>query len=146
MMRSIMAFGYSGLSTFRGGRREIVQRALHFGFGIDEEICACDNSFAFGETTLHFVVVADLLTQLDNTWLEFAAAFIDKGDLARAGRHHGTGRNGEAFAHVHAELDVRIHPRPQFEIGIRNIDAHLCGPLGLLEKWTNDRDLSFKVI
>jgi len=70
------------MSMFRRGSREIVQRALHFGFGINEEICARNDALAFGETTFHFVVVADLLAQLDNTWLEFAAAFINKGNLA----------------------------------------------------------------
>src|ERR1700693_186734 len=142
IMRSII---FCLLAT-RRRRLEIVQCALHFGFGVYEKVRARDHAFAFRETALYFVVIADLLPQSDDTRFELAAAFVDKGDFTRPCWHDRAGRDDEPFAHVHAKLDVGIHPRLQFEIWIRDIDAHLRGPLGLIEERADDRYLPFEFI
>src|SRR4051794_25496417 len=91
-------------------------------------------------------MIPDLLAQLNNAWLQFPAALINESDLARAGWHHCAGWNSQAFAHVHPEFHVCVHSRPQFEIGIWNIDAQLCRALCLFHERIDDGDLSFEAI
>ena len=55
------ALDHLAVLAFGRWQFEIVQRALHFRFGIDEEVRACDNALTFSQAALHFVVVADLL-------------------------------------------------------------------------------------
>src|SRR5262249_41518257 len=104
------------------------------------------HALAFSETTLYLIMIADLFTKLDDAWLKFSAAFIDKRNLTRACRHDRAGRNNQAFAHVHAELDVGVHAWAQLETGIRNIDTHLCRSLRLFEKWVDHRDAAFESV
>src|SRR5690242_6084014 len=99
-----------------GRRFEIPQRALHFRFGVDEKVCARDHAFPVRETALYFVVIADLFAQFDDTRFELAAAFIDEGDFTRTRWHDRARRDDEPFAHIHAKLDVGIHPWLQFEV------------------------------
>src|SRR5437016_14004582 len=62
-----------------------LQRALDFGFGVNEEVGAGDNAFAVGQPGLDFVHVAVLPAKFDESRLQFAVAFIHKSDVALAG-------------------------------------------------------------
>src|SRR5438132_1210051 len=65
------------------------QRALDFGFGVDEKIRARDDAFALIEAALHFVKIAVFHAERDRARFEPAFAFADKHNVVRAGRQHG---------------------------------------------------------
>src|SRR5947208_962316 len=64
---------------------KLLQRALHFRFGVDEKIRARDNTLAFPQAAPHFVVVSVFRAELNYARFEFSSPFVDEHNVARAG-------------------------------------------------------------
>src|ERR1041385_8724273 len=73
-------------------------RSLHLGFGINEEVGAVHNTVPFFEPGSYFVRVAVFAAEFEETGLEFAFAFVNKGDVSLAGGENSGNWNGKALA------------------------------------------------
>ncbi len=69
---------------------------MHFGFGIDEEVGAGDDLLAFAQAGFDGVEVSEGAPDFDEARLEFALAFVDENEVARAGGQDGAGGDCEA--------------------------------------------------
>src|SRR6267143_738267 len=97
----------------------VLQRALHFGFGVDQEVGAGNNSLPFLQSRRHRVVVTIFSAELDETRLQLACAFAHKAHVVFAGGHDRAARDGQRLAHVHAQFAIDVHVWPKFHFGVR---------------------------
>ena len=78
----------------------------------------------FLQARFDFVKIAVFSAKFDKARLQSAFAFVHEDDVCESGRQNGAHRHGQAFAHVHCQLNVHIHVGPQFEIGVLDINPH----------------------
>src|SRR5580693_3240068 len=132
-LRSVaMAEGVSiGLPRF--------QCALNLSLGIDQKICACDDTFVFLQAGFDFVEIAVLAAKVDEARLDLSFAFVHEGNIVQAGWQDGAYRHGEALAHIGGELDIDVHIGAQREIGIWDVNAYAGGAGGVVDERVNNR-------
>src|ERR1051326_5186866 len=94
------ALPYSGSPiAFSGGSSDMVispwlipspglQRALHFGLGVDEEVGAGHHALVFVQPGHYLVELAVLAAEFDEARLESAFAFVHENDVAFSGGGH----------------------------------------------------------
>src|SRR5207302_5920474 len=109
----------------------VLQRALHLGFGVDQEVGAGNNSLPFLESGRHRVVIAVFPPEFDETRLQHAFTFVHEDHVAFAGGQDGIDRDGQRFAHLHAQLDIHIHLGSKFKVGVRKNEADAPGAFGV---------------
>ena len=86
------------------------QRGLQIAFGVDEEVCGCDDAIAFADAAFDFDETFAASADLDLPRLETSLALIDDHHLTFAGvddRTVGHGQN--LFVSARCDLDIRIH-------------------------------------
>src|SRR5438874_908502 len=120
-----------------GSLTPILHSALHFGLGVDEEVGAGNNTLALLQSSRYRVVIAIFASEIDETRLQPAFAFVHENRTALAGGHDGADRDGQRFAHIHTQLHIHIHLGSKLKLGVRKDEADAAGAFGVVDERIN---------